>query len=105
MSNEAIFWDFDDAEGEVAGDRWADVQFGGEHFKINLNVDGGSILRWMRLGSSSEAIPKLLEIFFPDQSDFERLLDVGAPWAKYEALGLKLVAALSGSDEDSSGKD
>lgn len=102
MADEPVFKDFDDAEGEALEERWADVKFGDEHFKVNLNVDGGNILRWMRKGSSMEGIPLLIEIFFPDKDDYERLLNVRAPWSKYEELGLWLVSELSG--ESSTGK-
>lgn len=102
MADESVFKDFDQGRAEVE-DRWVDVRFGGEDFKVNLNVDGGSILRWMRFGSKVEGVPKLLEIFFPDKADFERLLDVSAPWEMYEKLGLWLTEELSGTGTSGKG--
>lgn len=87
--------DFDDAQGEVE-ERWTEFQFGGERFKVNLNVDGGAILRWMAEGSKIEAVPKLLQTFITDKSDYERLLKTRQPWSKYDALVTWLAEELGG---------
>lgn len=86
------FKDFDAAVDEVE-DRYKKFQYGGETFEANLNVAAGDLLRWMEHGGSTESIPALLKVFFTED-DYDRLLDVDAPWSKMEDLMIWLVAEL-----------
>ena len=77
------FKDYDAAEDEVE-DAWWQFRFGGEDFKVNLNVDGAAILRWMRNSRNPGAIAVLLQEIMGD--DYDRLLATKQPWKKYEML-------------------
>lgn len=78
------FKDYDEAVAE-SEDRWFEFKFGDEHFKVNLNVDGAVILRWMEDSSSVASIVTLLKQLLGDD-DYKRLLGTAQPWVKYEAL-------------------
>lgn len=101
------FKDFDKAVSEIE-DRWTDFQFAGEMYHINLNVDGGEILKWMEEGSKIQAIPKLLQTFLGDK-DYERIVNAsrvpgepkkeagGIEWSRYESLVEWLAEELGNS--------
>ncbi len=89
------FKDFDDAVAEVE-ERRTSFQFAGEMYEVDLNVDGGSILRWMEHADKIEAIPQLLRTFLGDE-DYERITDAGVEWSRYEALVSWLASELGDS--------
>ena len=87
------FKDYDQAIAEVEG-RWQEFRFGGEDFKVDLNVDGAVILRWMEESNSVSSIAQLLKTLMDD--DYQRLLATRQKWPKYEALLKDLFTVLGG---------
>lgn len=78
------FKDYDQAINEVE-DKWYEFRFGGEDFKVNLNVDGALVLRWMENSSNMAAIVSLTKELM-GEDDYKRLLGTGQSWPKYEML-------------------
>jgi hypothetical protein len=88
------FKDYDAAAAEVE-DRWQEFKFGGEHFKVNVNVDGSIILNWMENAQAVSSMVTLLKAIM-GEDEYKRLLATRQPWAKYEMLLTDLFSLLGG---------
>lgn len=73
-TDNTVFKDFDAVVREVE-DRPVGFKLGGEQFTAQMNMNAGSMLRWMRSGSRIESIPNLLSSLLGDD-EYERLEDV-----------------------------
>lgn len=100
MSDSELFFDFDQAIGELEP-RLYSFLYEGEKYTIDLNVDGGRLLLWMEHADTIKALPHLLRVFL-NEDQFDKIMASGAVWPKLELLVSKLAEQLgSGTDGDS----
>lgn len=97
-SSSSQFKDYDAAVAEVE-EHVQEFKFGGEHFEVDMNVDGALILRWMENSKDVSSIVRLLKELMGDDN-YERLLATGQKWPKYELLLKDLFSILGGSGNE-----
>lgn len=94
-----VYKDFDAVVRE-AEDRPVTFKLGGEEFTAQMNMNAGSMLKWMRSGSRIESIPTLLSSLLGDE-DYERLeevlIDQNIPFETLEEVILWLAEQMGSS--------
>lgn len=95
--SEPTFKDFDAAyEEHSQGENLATFVYEGETFEVDLNVNAGKMLNWMRGGQTLEAVPGMLVMFLGEE-DFDRLCATDADWPKLQEVITWLAGELGGS--------
>jgi len=95
-----LFMDFDAAAAERGPKkkRIAEFVYGGQTFKVDINVHAGKMLLWMRGGQSIEAVPNMLVLFLGEDK-FAELVDLDPDWEELQAV-IEWLAELLGDSKN-----
>ena len=93
--SDPIFKDFDAAQGERVS-KPASFLYEGITFDVDLNVNAGKMLLWMRGGQSLEAVPDMLFMVLGEEQ-FDILVETDADWEKLQQVVVWLAGELGGS--------
>lgn len=91
-----LFMDFDAAAAARGPKkkRVAEFVYGGQTFKVDLNVHAGKMLLWMRGGQKIEAVPNMLVLFLGEET-FSELCELDPDWEELQAV-IEWLAGLLG---------
>lgn len=96
MTDTELFFDFDQAVGEITP-RLFSFLYEGKKYTVDLNVDAGKLLVWFESADSVKALPKLLHAFLSDEQ-YESIVTSGAKWQKLELLVTRFAEELGSGD-------